>query len=94
MLYAVLGDLKLPVGDHVYKLLIKLGFSVQKPGKKPVERDKPAIHTWSRTKGVEISKKSRGGPDACLSGRKRLQRLKVALIILAYNLKFRDLASP
>lgn len=57
----MLGDLKLPVGDHVYKLLIKLGFSVQKPGKKPVERDKPAIHTWSRTKGVEISKKVEAG---------------------------------
>ena len=43
--------------DHVYKLLIKLGFSVQKPGKKAVERDEGSIRTWARTKGTEVGKK-------------------------------------
>jgi len=45
--------------DHVYKLLIKLGFSLQKPGKTALERDEAAIRTWARTKGTEIRKKSR-----------------------------------
>lgn len=59
--------------DHVYKLLIRLGFSVQKPDKRAVERDEEAIQTWVRTRGVELGKKDRGGRDRGVSGRERLQ---------------------
>ncbi|AFZ67715.1 transposase [Deinococcus peraridilitoris DSM 19664] len=47
--------------DHVYKLLIKLGFSVQKPDKRAVERNEESIQTWIRTRGVELGEKIEQG---------------------------------
>lgn len=34
--------------DHVYKILVRLGFSYQKPEKRAIERDEPRITTWKK----------------------------------------------
>ncbi len=43
--------------DHVYKLLVRLGYSAQKPEKRSVERNEEAIQTWVKTRAVELGKK-------------------------------------
>lgn len=47
--------------DHVYKLLVRLGYSVQKPDKRAVERDEDAVETWVNTRLGELEKKRRAG---------------------------------
>ena len=48
---------------HVWKLLTGLGWSCQKPERRAVERDEPAIARWKRTAWPRIKKRrSPGGP--------------------------------
>ena len=48
---------------HVGKLLTGLGWSCQKPERRAVERDEPAIARWTRTAWPRIKKRrSPGGP--------------------------------
>jgi transposase len=48
---------------HVWKLLTGLGWSGQKPERRAVERDEPAIARWTRTAWPRIKKRrSPGGP--------------------------------
>ena len=48
---------------HVWKLLTGLGWSCQKPERRAVERDEPAIARWKRTAWPRIKKRrAPGGP--------------------------------
>lgn len=48
---------------HVWKLLTGLGWSCQKPERRAVERDEPAIARWKRTAWPRIkTRRSPGGP--------------------------------
>jgi transposase len=42
---------------HVWKLLTKLGWSCQKPERRAVERDEPAIARWKQTAWPRIKKR-------------------------------------
>jgi transposase len=42
---------------HVWKLLEASGFSCQRPERRAVERDEPAIQRWTRTTWPELKKK-------------------------------------
>jgi transposase len=42
---------------HVGRLLAQLGWSCQKPERRAVERDEPAIARWKRTRWVALKKK-------------------------------------
>lgn len=42
---------------HVGRLLSALGWSCQKPERRAVERDEPAIARWKRYRWVEVKKK-------------------------------------
>jgi putative transposase len=54
--------------DHVRKVLHRLGFSPQRPGKKALEQHEQAVRTWVRTTRPEVEKKGRAGRHARLSG--------------------------
>lgn len=46
---------------HVWKLLTGLGWSCQKPERRAVERDEPAIARWTRTAWPRIKKRRSSG---------------------------------
>lgn len=54
--------------DHVRKLLHRLGFSPQKPGKGALEQNEQAVQTWVQTTRPEVEKKGRAGRHPRLSG--------------------------
>jgi len=47
---------------HVWTVLVKLGWSCQKPERRARERDEEAIHRWRRRDWVRIKKSPAGGP--------------------------------
>jgi transposase len=48
---------------HVWRLLGALGFSCQRPERRAVERDEPAIRQWKRVQMPAIKKKRSGSAD-------------------------------
>lgn len=54
--------------DHVRKVLHRLGFSPQKPGKGALEQNEQALRTWVQTTRPEVEKKSCAGRHARISG--------------------------
>jgi putative transposase len=54
--------------DHVRKLLHRLGFSPQRPGKAALEQSEQAVQTWVQITHPAVKKKGRGWRDADLSG--------------------------
>jgi transposase len=46
--------------DHIGRLLHRLGWSVQKPERRALERDEPAIERWKQTDWPRIKKTPRG----------------------------------
>ena len=54
--------------DHVRKLLHRLGFSPQKPGKGALEQNEQAVPTWAQITRPEVEKKGRAGRHTRLSG--------------------------
>ena len=54
--------------DHVRKVLHRLGFSPQKPGKGALEQNEQAVRTWVQTTRPAVEKKDRAGRHARLSG--------------------------
>lgn len=53
--------------DHVRKVLHRLGFSPQKPGKGALEQNEEAVRTWVQTTRPGVEKKGRAGRHARLS---------------------------
>ena len=47
-------------GDHIGRLLHSLGWSVQKPERRALERDEPAIERWKQKDWPRIKKTPRG----------------------------------
>lgn len=52
--------------DHVRKVLHRLGFSPQKPGKGALEQNEEAVRTWVQTTRPGVEKKGRAGRHARL----------------------------
>jgi transposase len=48
---------------HVWKILIKLGWSCQRPAKRAIERNEEAIAHWKRVTWPSIKKKPRARPE-------------------------------
>lgn len=48
---------------HVWRLLGAMGFSCQRPERRAVERDEPAIRQWKRVQWPAIKKKRSGSTD-------------------------------
>ena len=56
---------------HVWRLLGKMGWSVQRPEGKAVQRDEAAITRWGKHTWPALKKSPKGRPHDCLCGRKR-----------------------
>ena len=56
---------------HVWRLLGALGFSCQRPERRAVEPDEPAIRHWKRVQWPAIKKSASAGPRDRLPRRKR-----------------------
>lgn len=52
-------DIKYSVG-HVWRILIALGFSAQKPDRRAIERDEDAVQVWKRKTWPALKKKPNG----------------------------------
>ena len=54
--------------DHIGRLMASLGWSYQKPGKHPIQRDDQAIEQWKRKEWPRLKKTPSGWvPISCLS---------------------------
>jgi transposase len=52
---------------HVWKLLVSLGWSCQRPAGRALERDEPAIGHWKKVTWPDLKKKlkNKGEPSSC-----------------------------
>jgi transposase len=57
--------------DHVGRLLHQLGFSVQKPERRALERDEERIGRWKRTRWPQVKKTQRAGKRTSSSSTSR-----------------------
>ena len=63
---------------HVWRLLGALGFSCQRPERRAVERDEPAIRQWRRVRWPGIKKNVPPAPADRLCRRKRVEHASYA----------------
>jgi transposase len=57
--------------DHIGRLLHDLGWSAQKPARRALERDEPAIQRWVREDWPRVKKTQRAGARQSSSSTKR-----------------------
>jgi transposase len=58
--------------SHVFKILVGMGWSCQKPEKRALQRDEAAIAAWKKHEWPRIKKNARTWRPARVSGRKRV----------------------